>query len=135
MKFLLLSNQIKNVRRQSSCHPNQGCIYNTFISNIKISKKQLCSQISELRITFVSRFENITFDNYLTEPKPMLEWRLIALANKNPEIINSFDYEHEHHSQPLFQEFFEIFLDRIYFKKGETFISKSSSYVYHNRSE
>ena len=57
----------------------------------------------ELRITFVSRFENITFDHYITKPKSMLEWKLLAVFDNNPKIINSFDYKH--HSHPLFQEF------------------------------
>ena len=64
-----------------------------FFSKIKIIKEQLYSRISELRITFVSRFENIRFDHYLTEPKSMLEWKLLAMLDKNPEIVHSFDYK------------------------------------------
>ena len=111
VKLFLPSNQTKSIRRQYPCHSNQECINNAFLSKIRIIKQQLYSQILELRVTFVSLFENITFDHYLIKPKPVLEWRLIALAKKNPEIINSFDYED--HSHPLFQEFFEIYLDRI----------------------
>ena len=110
MKLLLPSNQIKNISRQYPCHCNQECINIAFISKIKLIKEELYSQILELRITFVSRFENITFDQILTKPKSMLEWKLVARLDKNPKIVNLFDYKH--HCHPLFQEFFEIYLDR-----------------------
>ena len=66
----------------------------------------------ELRITFVSRFENITFDHYITKPKSMLEWKLVAMLDKNPQMVRSFDYTRCNH--PLFQESFDIYLDRFY---------------------
>ena len=104
------SNQIKNIRRQHPCHRDTQCINNTiFFSKIKIIKEQPYSRILELRITFVSRFENITSDHYLTKPKSMLEWRLLVMFYKNPDIVHSFQYEH--HSHPLFQECFDLYLD------------------------
>ena len=37
-----------------------------------IFKERLYSHMLELRIIFVSRFENLTFDHYLTKPKLMI---------------------------------------------------------------
>ena len=70
------------------------------LKKIRIIKEQLYSQILELRITFVSRFENITFDHFFTKTKSVLEWKLLAMLDKNPENVPSFDYKH--HSRPLF---------------------------------
>ena len=82
-------------------------------SKIKIIKKQIFSQILGLGITFVSRFENIRFENYLTKPKSMLEWKLLPMLEKKPEIVHSFDYKRYKH--PLFRDFFfDIYLDDFY---------------------
>ena len=111
MKLLILPNQYKNIRRQHPCHRNQQCINNaSFFSQINIFKEQLFSQTLELRLSFVSRFENITFDHYITKTKSMLEWKLLAMLDKNTKIVHSFDYKHYNH--PLFREFFDDYLDR-----------------------
>ena len=112
LKLLTSSNQIEYIRIQrSSSH--KICLPNAFFfSRNKIIQEQLYSQILELRITFVSRFENIRFDHYLTKPKSMLEWKLLAMFDKNPEIVHSFDYKRYNH--PLFREFFDIYLDDSY---------------------
>ena len=48
----------------------------------------------------------------------MLDMKLLAMFDKNPEIVNSFDYEHHSNkSHPLFQEFFDIYIDRLYYSK------------------
>ena len=74
VKLSIPSNQNKNFNRQYPCHRDQECVNNAFFfSKIKIFKEQLCYQIIELRITFVSRFENITFDHYITKAKSMLK--------------------------------------------------------------
>ena len=88
-------------------------IKNVFsFSKIKIFKEQIYSQILELRKTFASRFENITFDHYLTKPKSMFKWKLLAMFDKNPKNSNSVDYTHTRCNQPLLQEFYDIYLDR-----------------------
>ena len=109
VKLLIPSNQIKNIRRQYPCHRNRGCIYNTFISKIRIFKEQLYSQILELRITFVTRFVNITFDHYITKPKSMLEWKLVAMFDK--KILKVFIHLtiHIHGVTTLFFKNFMIF--------------------------
>ena len=71
VKFSTTSNQIRNIKRHFICHRSQQCISDAYCFLLKI--KQHYSQILELRITFVSRFENIRFDHYLTKPKSMLE--------------------------------------------------------------
>ena len=92
MKLLLPSNQNKYFRGQQKC-PRIGCVLDSsssFFSNTKVIKEQLYSHILELTITFVSRFENMTFDHYLTKPKSMLEWKLISMLDKNREIVCLF---------------------------------------------
>ena len=92
VKLLIPSNQIKNIRRQHPCNRDQRCINIAFFfSKIKINKEQLYSQTLELRITFVSRPENIKFQYYPTKPKSMLEWKLLAMLDKKPHIVHSFD--------------------------------------------
>ena len=115
VKLLMTSNQIKNNRRHFTCYRGQGCLYNpSFLSKIKIFKEQLYSQKLELRITFVSRFETITFDHYITKPNSMLEWKLLAMFDKNPKIVHSFDYTHTRCNHPSFRDIFDVYLDRFY---------------------
>ena len=87
MKFLLPSNQIKYIGTRQECPRNACVLDSSLFSNIRIIKEQLHSQILELRITFVSRFENMSFEHYLTKPKSMLEWKLLAMFDKNPKIV------------------------------------------------
>ena len=116
VKLVLPPNQIKNNRRQYTCHRDQECINNAFFfPKIKIFKEQFYSQILELRITFVSRFENIRFQLYLTKPKSVLEWKLLAMFFKNPQIVHAFEYKRHFH--PLFEEFSHIYLDDFYQNK------------------
>ena len=112
-KLLSPSNQIKKIGKQHPRDRDELCMNNAvFLSAIKIYKEQLCSQILELGITIVSRFENKRFEHYLTKPKSMLEWKLLALFGKNPKLVHSFDYKR--HSNPFFQEFFDIYLFYFY---------------------
>ena len=114
MKLLISSNQIKNIRRQQPCNRDQRCKnFTFFFSKINLTKEQLYSQILELRKTFFSRFENIGFEYYLTKTKKsMLEWKLLEMLDKYPEIVHSFDYKRYNH--PLFQDVFYIHPDDFY---------------------
>ena len=38
----------------------------------------------------------MTYDYYLTQPKRMLEWKLLAMLDKNPEIVGLFLYGSSH---------------------------------------
>ena len=107
------SKQIKNIRRQHPCHRDQHCINNpSFFSTIKIIKEQLYSIVLELGITYDNRFENTRIEYYLTRSKLMLEWKLLAMFDKYPEIVQSIEYKR--HNHPLFQELFDIYLDDFY---------------------
>ena len=44
----------------------------------------------------------------------MLEWKLLARFDKNPEIVHSFDYKR--HNRPLFRDFFDIYPDDFFTK-------------------
>ena len=113
----MTSNQIKYNRIQRSSRCYELCLPNAFFfSKIKINKEQLYSRTLLLRITFVSCFKNITFDQNLTKPKSILEWKLLAMSAKNPEIVRAFDYKRYNHRyiHLLFQEFFDIYLDDFY---------------------
>ena len=115
VKLLIPSNQIKYIRRRQECRPRNGCVLDSsFFSKIKIFKEQLFSQILDLRIIFVSRFENMIFDHYLTKPKSMLERKIISILDKNREIVCLFDYDNHCCKHPLFQEFFDIYIDEYY---------------------
>ena len=74
-------------------------------------KKLKNNLFSNLRFqnTFVSRFENVRIEYYLTKPKTMLECKLLAMSVKDSEIVHSFDYKRYNH--PLFREFFDFYLD------------------------
>ena len=69
----------------------------------KYIKEQLYSQKLELGITLASLSKNVRFNHYLTKPKSMLEWKLLAKLGKNPEVVHSFDYRRCSH--PLYREF------------------------------
>ena len=115
VKLLSPSDQIKNNRRQHSCHRDQHCTKNSFFSSkTKTIKKQLYSHILELGRTFVSHFEIIRFEYYLTKPKSLLEWMLLAMSNKNPENVHSFDYKR--YNYPFFRDFFK-YLPRCFLLK------------------
>ena len=109
VKLILPSNQIKYIRRRQKCSFNDLAVKNSsFFSKNKINNEQLYSQILELRITFFSRFDNITLDHYITKSKSMLEWKLVAMFDKNPKTARAFDYRK--YNRLFFQDFHDIFL-------------------------
>ena len=42
----------------------------------------------------------------------MLEWKIVSMHDKNPQIVPSFDYTNTSCNHPIFQEFIDICLDR-----------------------
>ena len=42
------------------------------------------SHISKMNITFMADWKRMTYENYLSLPKSMLEWKLNAILHKNP---------------------------------------------------
>ena len=81
------SDQIKQIRIQSSHQHTKIVTYTSIFSKKKIPKEQHYSQVLELRITFVSSAENTRFQYYLTQPKSMLEWKIIGKLDRNLKLI------------------------------------------------
>ena len=101
------SKQIKYFRIQRSSGVYKLCIIQAFFfSKTKIIKEQLYSQILELRITFISLSKNMIYEYYLTQPKPMLEWKLLAMLDKNRENVCLNIYGSSSH--PLLREYLDI---------------------------
>ena len=48
------------------------------------------SHSSKLILTFITNFNNITYEYYLKQPKSMLEWRLIEKSARYPKLIKAF---------------------------------------------
>ena len=49
------------------------------------------SKISEMTLTFISNFNNITYELYVRQTKSMLEWRLLEKLARNPKPKKAFD--------------------------------------------
>ena len=93
LKLLTPSNQIKfNTNQRSSSHYKISLPNAFFFSENIIIQKQLYSQLLDLRMRFASLSKNATFEYYLTQPKSLLEWKLIAEREKDPKIVTLFDY-------------------------------------------
>ena len=56
------------------------------INYFESNRYKFC-HISEFNFTFITDQKNMTYEYYLTQPKPMLEWKLNAILAKNPELI------------------------------------------------
>ena len=92
LKLLTPSNQINYNRIQLSSSHYKICSPNAFFfSENIIIQKQPYSQILDLRIRFASLSKNATFEYYLTQPKSLREWKLIAEKEKDPKIVTLFD--------------------------------------------
>ena len=56
-----------------------------------------------MNLTFRTNFNKMTYENYLKQPKPMLEWRIIEKLAKNPNLAKAIDRILSH---PIVQENF-----------------------------
>ena len=61
--------------------------------------------VFETSFTFITNLNNITHEDYLKQPKSMLEWRLIEKLDRNFRAIKAFDRTLSH---PLIREFFDV---------------------------
>ena len=52
------------------------------------NKRHFFSRINQMRIIFISSIRNMTHKDYLKQPKPMCEIKLIEIIAKNPKLIN-----------------------------------------------
>ena len=62
---------------------------------------RLFSHVSETTFTFISTPDKITYEHYLTIPKPMIERRFIILLSRNPELAQIF----ENSTHPLIRKY------------------------------
>ena len=64
-------------------------------------------------VSLSSLSKNITLDHYLTKPNSTLERKLLAMSDKNPKFVHSFDYNWYKHrySHPSFQEVHDFYID------------------------
>ena len=60
------------------------------------------SHISDMIFTFVTTQTNMTYENYLKQPKPMLEWKLNEKLARIPELKKAFDIS----SHPLIRKYY-----------------------------
>ena len=59
-----------------------------------------------MNIIFISDFKNMTYEHYLTIPKPRIEWSFNILLSRNPELTKMFDIT----SHPLIRKKIKILL-------------------------
>ena len=63
------------------------------------------SHISEMNIVFITDLRNLTYENYLKIPKPIIEWTIIKKLANNPKLIKAFSTNSHH---PLIQKYRHI---------------------------
>ena len=63
------------------------------------------SHKSEMTLTFITNFNNTTYEYYLKQPKSMLEWRLIEKLARNFYLKKTFDRTPSH---PLIREYSNV---------------------------
>ena len=65
------------------------------------------SNISVMKISFITTLGNMTYEHYIQRPKSMLEWTLIKKLARDPSLIKSFNNT----SHPLIRKDINMFLD------------------------
>ena len=63
------------------------------------------SHISEITLTFITNFNNVTYEYYLKQPKSMLEARLIEKIVRKPKLTKPFDRTLSH---PLIRKYSNV---------------------------
>ena len=59
------------------------------------------SHVSETTFTFISTPDKITYEHYLTIPKPMIEWIFNIVLSRNPDLVQIF----ENSTHPLIRKY------------------------------
>ena len=54
-----------------------------------------------MTITFISNIRSMTYETYLERPKSMLEWRLIMMLAKDPQLVKKLGNS----SHPLIRKY------------------------------
>ena len=65
------------------------------------------SKISDMKISFITLLNNMTYEHYLQRPKSMLEWTLIKKLARDPSLIKNFTNS----SHPLIRKYTNMFPD------------------------
>ena len=65
------------------------------------------TNISEMKILFVSKLIDMTYEYYINKPKGMLEWNLIKKTTNNPRLIKNFT----NINHPLFIKYMNVVFD------------------------
>ena len=65
------------------------------------------TNISEINISFISNLRDMTYEHYIQQPKPMVEWTLIKKTAKDPSLIKNFTNTYH----PSFRKYINILLD------------------------
>ena len=63
--------------------------------------------ISEMNISFISKLIDMTYELYIHQPKPMVEWALIKKLAKDPTLIRKFINTYH----PLFRKYTNMLFD------------------------
>ena len=58
-----------------------------------------------MNITFITDYQNMTYEFYLKQPKHIVEWELVEKLAKNPKFIRTF---HRNNSHPLIRRYSHI---------------------------
>ena len=65
------------------------------------------SNIAEMNILFITNLRNMTYEHYINQAKPMVEWALIKKLAKDPSLIKNF----RNTSNPLIRKYINMFPD------------------------
>ena len=63
------------------------------------------SNISQMNIPLITNLRNMTYEHYINQPKPMVEWTLMKKLAKDPSLIKNL----ENTSPPLIKKYINMF--------------------------
>ena len=87
---LNFSNTIINIKLGPWCSVSYGFNQRRFLL-LKIEYYErrgfIFTSISEMNYVFIANPRNRTYNNYLQQPKPMIEWKLNLILANNPQLV------------------------------------------------
>ena len=59
----------------------------------KLQSRYICdrNEFVNMKKVFITNLENQSYKQYLQQPKPTVEWKLIRLINENPNLIKKIE--------------------------------------------
>ena len=90
--FQMLSSSLKTINTSGLLYQRLMISVNSYYQKFDAFERlgHLFSHVSETTFTFRSTPDKITYEHYLTIPKPMIEWRFNILLCRNPELVRIF---------------------------------------------